>query len=233
MPPRLSYKLTRFNVRKTLIRTLMRQRQLKKKSDLHLLRKIWHVTGVIAIVIIYNNVTRTSALQMISLALLTWIMVDVTRLLFPRMNKLMLPIFGPIMRDYEFNSFSGVSYLLLGTSIIIFLFPQTIVSLALLFLAFADPMASYVGIRYGKDKLIGNKSLQGTLAAFLTCTIISALYFFKLNIMTERLLIVSLLSGLVGAVSELIPLGKLDDNLSFPLVSSLLLWLLFYLFGGF
>lgn len=51
--------------------------------------------------------------------------------------------------------------------------------------------------------------------------------------MIDRILIVSILSGLIGAFAELIPIFKLDDNFTFPVVSSIGLWLLFYLFGGF
>ena len=41
-----------------------------------------------------------------------------------------------------------------------------------------------------------------------------------MDLMRERLFIVCLLSGLSGAVSELMPVGKLDDNLVFPVVSA-------------
>jgi len=50
--------------------------------------------------------------------------------------------------------------------------------------------------------------------------------------MVERLLMASLIAGLIGAVSELLPIGKLDDNFTFPVVSGTLLWMMFLLFGG-
>ena len=51
--------------------------------------------------------------------------------------------------------------------------------------------------------------------------------------MTERLFLVSMVSGLIGAFSELIPIGKLDDNFSFPILTAILLYGTFILFGGF
>jgi dolichol kinase len=42
-----------------------------------------------------------------------------------------------------------------------------------------------------------------------------------------------LLAGLVGAFAELIPIGKLDDNLTLPLMSAVGLSILFYFFGFF
>ena len=43
---------------------------------------------------------------------------------------------------------------------------------------------------------------------------------------------VALLAGLIGAFSELVPIGKLDDNFVFPVLSATLLTGLLKLFGG-
>ena len=88
-----------------------------------------------------------------------------------------------------------------------------------------------MGVRYGKDKLIGHKSFQGTLAGFIACTLISAVYLQLIDIMLDRWVLLSLLSGLTGAFAEVVPIAKLDDNFVFPLISASLLWSLFLLFG--
>ena len=136
------------------------------------------------------------------------------------------------MREYEKHSFTGATYLLVATLFIVWFFPYPIVSLSLIFVAVADPLASFVGIRFGRDKLIGQKSLQGSVAAFLACAVIAAIYYSNLHIMTDRLLLVSLLSGFIGAAAELIPVGRLDDNVTLPVLSALGLWVLFTLFGA-
>lgn len=205
---------------------------LKTKDDIHWARKIWHFVGVMLILVLYLNVTRDQALQIASFLTFLFVGNDLLRHVIPNLNKVLLQVFGPFMREHEKAGLAGSTYMALGVTIIIFFFPKTVVTLALLFLAVADPLASYVGVRYGKDKIVGNKSLQGSASAFTACAIIAAIYFFTHNLMTERLLIVSLLSGLIGAVSELIPIGRLDDNLTFPLLSSVLLYLLMFVFGG-
>jgi dolichol kinase len=43
-------------------------------------------------------------------------------------------------------------------------------------------------------------------------------------------MIASLLSGFLGATAELIPIKKLDDNLTLPIVSGLGLTAIFYIF---
>jgi diacylglycerol kinase (CTP) len=205
---------------------------LKRRSDLHLARKAYHILGVLLVVGIYSIVSHDTGLRAIALASFCSVIVDLSRQQWPQVNRLALRLFGSIMREHEREGFAGTTHLLLGAFLLIWFFPRPIVILTLLFLAIADPIASYIGIRYGKDKLIGSKSLQGSFAAFVVCTLAAMVYFMYTGLMTERLLIVSLLAGLSGALSELIPFGKLDDNFSFPVVSALALWLIFTVFGG-
>lgn len=207
--------------------------ELKSRSDVHLPRKIWHFLGVLFIAYCYHNLSRAHALQTLTTVCAIGIFIDVYRQRSATLNAWVQKLAGPIMRDNEKTAIAGTTYLLIGVLAIVALFPYSVVMLSLLFLAVADPTASYFGIRYGRDRLVGRKTLQGSMAAFFACTFISAAYFYTQNIMTERLLVVSLLSGFIGAVSEIIPVGDLDDNLVLPVVSSCLLYVLYFLFGGF
>jgi dolichol kinase len=206
---------------------------LKQKHDVHWGRKIWHSAGISFMILSYNFWGERIAWFGLGLTSLAVVPVDLLRQTNPRLNKIVLRYFSPIMRRHEAHAVSGMSYLLVGTIILLAFFSHHIINIALLFLAFGDPIASYFGIRFGKDKIIGNKTLQGTVAAFVVCTLIAGLYYYFNNIMLERLWIVAPLSGLIGALAELVPVGKLDDNFTFPVVSAICLWGLFQLFGGF
>lgn len=208
-------------------------RALKGPNDIHIARKLWHFIGVMIIAISFSQLHRIDSLQMIILFTFILILGDLVRLQSPKLNNLALSIFHPFMREHERNSLTGTTHLLIGVSVIIVFFPSKIAFLSLLFLAIADPLASYVGILYGTDKIWRTKSVQGSFTAFISCTVISALYFYSQNMMSQRLLIVSLIAGLIGAASELITIGKLDDNLTFPILSSCFLWVLYFIFGGF
>lgn len=206
---------------------------LKKKSDLHMARKIWHAAGVSFMAFIYVVVGHKQSWLVLGALALIAIPFDLIRLKNPKMNAFALKTFGAVMRAHEAKNLSGLTYLVLGALFLLLFNDKHIVTLSLLFLAFGDPTASFFGIRYGKDKIWNNKSLQGTMGAFGICAIIAGIYYFNQNLMTERLLIVAPLSGLIGALAEMLPIGKLDDNLTFPVISGVLLWLLFQLFGGF
>jgi diacylglycerol kinase (CTP) len=206
---------------------------LKNKSDLHMVRKVWHAAGVTFMAFIYQVAGHHKCWMILGISAALIIPFDILRKNNETLNDIFIRVFGPVMRKHEATSLSGLSYLMMGGIVLMLFNDKHIVTLTLLFLAFGDPSASFFGIRYGKDKIIGNKSLQGTMGALAVCTLTAGVYYYNQNLMTERLLIVAPLSGAIGAIAELFPVGKLDDNLTFPVISGVLLWCLFQLFGGF
>lgn len=206
---------------------------LKQRSDLHLTRKIWHCVGICGMAAVYNLLGRGPSQWILLVAVIAIIPFEYFRQRVPIINRIAVKLFSSVMRAHEVKNVSGTTWLLVGCVFLLFFKNDHIVTLTLLFLAFGDPIASFFGIRFGKDRIIGNKTLQGTMAAFVVCTVIASLYYYFNNLMTERLLIVAPLSGLIGALAELSPYGKLDDNLTFPITCGVLLWLLFQVYGGF
>ena len=201
--------------------------QLQKRSQLHWARKLWHVIGVLLIYWIYRVTPSWAAIPLVLTVWMIAVLGDYARIRIPAMNQIVLRLFRPFLRDYEVDHLAGTSALLTGVAILIAFFPRDIVSLSLLFLAFADPIASAVGIRFGKDKIFGHKSLQGTIAAFFVCATICGIYLsFSLETW-PRVMLLSCLGGLIGALAEVIPIGNLDDNLTMPVVSAFLLWIVF------
>ncbi len=206
--------------------------ELRQKSDIHLSRKLFHAIGVTTMCVIYLETSKTACWFIVTGILAVILPFDLMRLRRPHWNNMAIRVLRPLMRKHESSTLSGTTYLFMGAFVLLFL-DHRVVTLTLLFLAFGDPIASFFGIRYGKDKILGNKTLQGTAAGFVVCTLIAGVYYYFNNIMAERLLIVAPLSGLIGALAELIPIGKLDDNFTFPVIGGAMLWLLFQLFGGF
>src|SRR5687768_10089652 len=197
--------------------------QLRARNDIHIARRIWHFCGVMFIFLLYWYMQPQQALITALAVSTVFISIDFGRLYIPRLNRSLTWLFGPVLRESEIRKLAGTTSMLAGVTIIIFLFPKSVVLLSLLFVAVADPLASFVGIRYGRDKLIGHKSLQGTSAAFVACFILSIGYCIAMDIMTERVFIVSLIAAIIGAASELVPIGHLDDNFVFPVMSATLL----------
>lgn len=202
----------------------------KNRSDLHVARKIWHMAGVFAIFLGWLFLPYWLSLTLLGFLWALFVPIDIVRQTNQVVNKKLTQMFRPIMRNSELNRLAGTTYLLTGVIVIALIFNKGIVAISLLYLAFADPLASYIGIKYGKDKIFGHKSVQGFMAAFVVCATVCYLYLFYSQI-TQHLLTASLLAGLVGAIAELIPLAKLDDNFTMPVLSSIGLSILFYFFG--
>lgn len=204
---------------------------LPQRSDPHFARRLWHFTGVFSMFLI-EYLTPADALKVALCGSTIWITLDLLRLRFQTLNQRLMWFFRPFMRESERNNPSGASFMVIGVTLIVYFFPRPVVLLTLLFFSLADPMAGYIGTRFGKDKLIGSKSLQGSLAAFAVCFVLTLIYCIAFHTMTERLVIVAVVCGMIGSVSELVPIWRFDDNFVFPVLCAALLNLAFLLFGG-
>lgn len=209
----------------------MMGRVFKRRSDMHLARKTWHMLGVLLMIAIHERVSKETAIILLLVTMLVFVVPDVLRQYSAKLNEVFVGIFQAVIRENEVHKLSGNSYLIFGVLLLVLFFPPKIVTLTLFFLAFADPIASCIGIRYGKDKILGQKSLQGFLAAFVVCTLATFVFIRTQGLLSEKVLIVSAVAGLIGALSELLPIGKLDDNLTLPLMSATGLYFLFSFFG--
>jgi diacylglycerol kinase (CTP) len=201
---------------------------LHKRSDLHILRKVWHIaTGSLALFLFLKSDQDAQFWGFIALAIAsTGFMVDICRARLPFMNKLVLKFMGPLMRRSEREGVSGLPFYALGISLSLFMYRKDIAILSIMFLVFSDPMSSFFGVLYGKDKIMPNKSLQGAVAGFFTCYLITLFYAMNTSTIGTHILIFSIVAGLIGSLSELVSAFNIDDNLTIPVLSGLGLTLL-------
>lgn len=203
---------------------------LRLRTDLHITRKVWHMaTGLIGLAFYFKSgfSVETVATTLLIFSACSFL-VEYARLRNEKMNQLLMVVMKPVMRESEKNSVSGMPFYALGVSLSLFFFPERIAILSVLFLIFADPIASFCGILYGRDKILPNKSLQGTIAAFSVCYIVTLVYGLIHASPSMNLLVYSILAGIIGAISELCS-QFVDDNLCIPVISGLGLFLINFL----
>lgn len=205
--------------------------KLQRRNDLHIARKIWHVCGVFAIIWIYMTLPYNTFLAVATFATSFILIMDFGRLYSEKLNNAIQKSFSFCMREGERNKISGMSYMAVGVLLAAILFPRDVVILSLIFLGVGDPIASIFGILYGKNK-IGTKSLEGSLAAFLACSVASVIYFLANDFFDHRIFLAVPLSGLWGALAELVEIKYLDDNLTLPILAGFGLWGLYYVLGA-
>ncbi len=116
--------------------------------------------------------------------------------------------------------FMGAFWFFFGAGLTFALFPLNIAEASMTIVTIGDGFATIIGKAYGRHKLIGNKTLEGSLAHFAFS--LPAAYF----ILFEH----AVIAAFVTAIVELIPdlphfkkyrsLGIMDDNLLIPLSAS-------------
>jgi dolichol kinase len=196
---------------------------LHKRSDLHLLRKLWHIsTGSIGLYLFSATQYDQTFWAFLALAIaVVGLSMDLARSKFQKMNHLVIKIMGPLMRRSEKEGLSGLPFYALGVSLSLFFYRKEIAVLSIMFLVFSDPLSSFFGVLYGKDKIMPNKSLQGAVAGFFVCYLITLFYTMNHVTIGNHILIFAVVSGVIGSLSELISAFNIDDNLTIPVVSGL------------
>lgn len=141
---------------------------------------------------------------------------DYLRLENSRLNAINDRVFSLILRETERKSLSSCFWYLVGATLTIALFPYRICAMSILFLAWCDPVAGIIGKCFGRTlfniSLPRGKSVEGMLGAWLVGSIIS--FFFIRSF---------LLGGMIAALSEVISFKGIDDNLSMPILSAMML----------
>lgn len=181
----------------------------------HLGRKLYHLLGGLGLLSLYYLLGRRQALICYGVLIAVVLAVDITRLRVPAFNQLIQTRFSSFIRKNEANKITGTAPYVLGIALTLLLYRTDIATAAVCFLAFGDVAATTVGERYGRTKISGEKSLEGTLA-FVAAAVLSGVL---LNFAGIHLMHGLILAGaIVAAGVELLPL-PVNDNLVIPVVS--------------
>ncbi len=122
----------------------------------------------------------------------------------------------------EHFQFTGAIYVLTSALLCLCFFGKEVAAIALTVMLISDSAAALVGRSIGKIKIYKNKTLEGTLAFFLTAVIINLL-FFPIYPFGGESVIACLVATLAEVYEDKI---EIDDNLSVPIFFSVVLtWL--------
>jgi len=150
--------------------------------------------------------------------------IDISRFNNWPLWRLLSSVLTPIIRDHEIKGgFTGASYILSTSAVTIALFPKEIAIAAITFIIVGDIAAALVGRTWGRHRLVGKKSVEGSLACLMSLILIS---FFIPGLPT--------LAGIFGAftatVAEALSI-RIDDNLTVPLTSAVIMLLVMNAMG--
>lgn len=207
--------------------------RLHVRTDLHLVRKVWHMTmGVLISMLYWNGMERATGVMILGSILGFNLVMETLRLRIPSVNARFMKGLSLIMRSCEVNRFSGIPFYLLSALIAVAIFPKPIAVLSILYLACGDPVASLFGILYGHKslRLANGKSLVGTAAGIAVCMLVTLVFASQFGFTEAQLAAVTVFGGIAGGTAELLPL-EVDDNFSIPVISGFALWMIFIVAG--
>ncbi|MCZ6696478.1 MAG: SEC59/DGK1/VTE5 family protein, partial [Acidobacteria bacterium] len=159
------------------------------------------------------------ALLILFIGVMVWL--ESWRFRNPKVNRWLFEHFKGFTKEKERAKISTTSLFLASALITIIVFPRGIAIAALLFLTVGDPVAEIIGVNFGRIKIFGGKTLEGTLAGFLSCALIGwpLLLIERLELDPTLLLI----GAGAAALTELFAL-RVDDNFTVPIGSALAMW---------
>lgn len=197
---------------------------LRHRSDLHLARKAFHMTGALAFLVpyLFLGFSRENMAAILGTLLAFVMSMEYARARWEWVNSIAVRFMGPIMRDTEVDRLTGIPFYMASCLFSFLIFPRHVTALAILYLAFGDPSSSFFGVLYGRNKIFPNKSLQGTLGGFTVCFLSTLAYLYWQDFPQGKILVLALLGGVAGSVAELLPLN-IDDNFAIPVLSGALM----------
>ncbi len=188
------------------------------------LRKSIHL-GSLIIPFSYRYIlgfNRRIAFSLLLVAFGISMVIEFQRLWHRSFRKTFNRIFGMILRRHEQRDFTGATYLLFSSMICVVFLEPVIASCAMAFLSIGDTFAAIVGMSVGKRKFKGTgKSLEGSLACFVSCLIFGLLW-----LPNPVLAIGGALAATLAELSRI----PLDDNLKIPFSAGLFMTILYIIF---
>ena len=181
-----------------------------------LLRKTTHLAGFF-IPLIYIVLDKSTMLIIAGALAGIAVIVEFLKWVSESFRKLFFRFFEFILRRHERKgAITGATYYIISTFLCIVIFDKHIAIVSIFFIVLGDTAAALVGKAWGRTKLIGRKSLEGSAACFIVCAMISVFWIDP---------IIGLTGAFVATLVELLPL-RIDDNLTVPLISGAVMQLM-------
>ena len=186
-------------------------------------RKYIHLIGLIVPALYWAtnylipSYSRQVTLGFIAFFLLLFMAFEFYRIRHGIPHKEADAIVKPLIRPQEKRGIGGHVFFAAGAFVAVLAYPREIAIAALLISVLADGGAAIVGSRWGRHKIIGKKTLEGSLVLFLIAFALAAL------------LVGPLLAAFVGAiVATFVELLPINDNLMIPIAAGLAMHLVRY-----
>ncbi|OUR97124.1 hypothetical protein A9Q84_12405 [Halobacteriovorax marinus] len=195
------------------------------RNDLQFPRRFFHMSmGIFIGIIYYSFLSHQLAVSILGTAACLVYIFEQVRINYPEHAASFQIVTKYLLRAEEQLKESAGMPFVMGLLLTLLSFPKVVAVSAIFTLAIADPMSAIIGIRFGKNKIVKGKSLEGS-AAFFICTFLIIILVFGFMYQNDMSLVVLLavLVALIMSAFEMIPV-RIDDNLTIPIMTGLICW---------
>ncbi len=188
---------------------------VEKTGGLQPWRRLFHATNgtLVVLALAVLGLSRPTALLILGIILGVLAIMDLIRLLDPKVNILFFRAFSSLASPREQKKVASSTWYAASVLLVLLLFPLDYALAGILVLAWADPAANVIGQKTGKHPFLAG-TVRGT-ATFVVVAFCALVCF----VPWWMALVAAALTGLVEAA----PL-ELDDNLIVPLTAAGLLY---------
>jgi dolichol kinase len=145
--------------------------------------------------------------------------MEALRRIDPRINARLMRFYGSVAHPHEHFRVNSATWFATALVLLAAFATRPGMMAGLAVLGVADPIAALVGRRWGKHMLRTGRSLEGTLAFFVSGMFAAVVALALVNTgSVGKVLALAALAAFAGALAELFT-KKLDDNLTIPLVA--------------
>jgi dolichol kinase len=182
-------------------------------------RKLYRVGAGIVFPVLYYFSPNKIIVEMLLLYLLgIMTTIEIIRYVSPSLWRTIAEHSKGILKVRQ-GMITGTTALLIANIIVIALFRKQVAIVSLIYMLFGDTASAIVGTKYGKVK-IGEKTLEGSLAFFITVMLIALILSQWTGIRIH--LIIMIFGAIAATITEALPI-EINDNLTVALAAAIVM----------
>jgi dolichol kinase len=202
------------------------------RNDLQLGRRFFHMSmGTIVVTTYALFLSHQETVYILGTGACLLYLMEQIRINYPELASKLMVVSKYLLRAEEQLHESAAIPYAIAILLTLISFPKVVAMIAILTLAWADPLSALIGIKYGKHKIAPGKSMEGSGAFFIASFLCSLLTLgFWNGHLNASIWLFSLAQAIIVTLFELLPL-RIDDNLTIPLFTATVVWILGSLSG--
>ncbi|MEZ4251204.1 MAG: hypothetical protein R3B99_23570 [Polyangiales bacterium] len=193
-------------------------------------RNVFHVGNALGVVALLVFLPSPWLIPLASAFFGLAVFLETSRRVSARWNDVLMKLFGPVAHPYEHYRVNSASWYVGALFVLAWMQRPMVAAVGVGVLGLADPAASIVGRRFGRHKLIHGRTLEGTTTFAIVGALVAAAVLIGFGTPIVTALVVALVSGVAGALAELLS-RRIDDNFSVPVLTAAAAWGVLSLFG--